>query len=211
MLSIIALTLLSMAGLPAAQDTPQQNYPYTIEPDSVDSSLRQTWCDNQKAACPLICLQQPGVETMSTVSNDCDPDSLVYSCVCSNNVSPNITQYTQTLPYYICTEWGNQCVAQCSNSDASCANDCRADHPCGAQDPPKGNASLSTMSSMTATATPSSSDDSNSIPISGFAGATPTGSSNDKPGAASSMLNLGQSYGLAVVFAGVFAGFAIVL
>ena len=39
------------------------------------NNLLETWCDNQKAQCPLICLQQPGVNTMTTVENDCDPVS----------------------------------------------------------------------------------------------------------------------------------------
>jgi hypothetical protein len=61
---------------------------------------------------------------MTTVDNECDPDALTYSCVCENNVSPNITQYSQTLPFFICQEWGNQCVTGC-NGNNTCADSCR--------------------------------------------------------------------------------------
>ncbi|KAF2270764.1 hypothetical protein CC78DRAFT_539243 [Lojkania enalia] len=208
MRSIATLSLLALVGFAAAQDTIQQNYPYTIDPDSVSESDRQTWCDNQKAQCPLICLQQPGVTSMTTVSNECDPDTLVYQCVCENNVTPNITQYTQTLPYYICTEWGNQCVDNCGQNNNACANDCRANHPCGAQSPDPPNSSVPTT--MSKTATPTGGSEPTDIPTAGFLGATEAAQPG-QGGGAGAMLNLGQSYGLAIVFAGVFAGFAIVL
>jgi hypothetical protein len=47
-----------------------------------------------------------------------------------------------------------------------------------------------------------------SIPVDGFSGAQPT----DKPNnSAPAMINLGQTYGLAVVIGGLVAGFAIML
>ena len=102
--------------------------------------------------------------TLLSSLDDTDPnfqETLAYSCVCDNNVSPNVTEYTQTMPYFTCTEWGNQCVKACGTSDSSCAASCRADHPCGAQDPVKPNA--------TASATPSKSS-----------GVSPTQSSTDE-------------------------------
>ncbi|KAF2187624.1 hypothetical protein K469DRAFT_704538 [Zopfia rhizophila CBS 207.26] len=198
MRSTFILSLLAAAGLSFAQEQ------YTIDPESVSKSDRQTWCDNQETQCPLICLQLPGVNTMNTISNDCDPDALTFNCVCSNNVTPNVTQYSQTLPYYICTEWGNQCVKACG-TDNICSNECRADHPCGAQHPSPPNSSISSTMPATGTATGG-----NKPPVTGFGGAAATTAAGGK-GAASAMLNLGQSYGLAVVFAGVFAGFAIIL
>ncbi|KAF2253280.1 hypothetical protein BU26DRAFT_420343 [Trematosphaeria pertusa] len=203
MRSIFALSLLAFAGFSAAQDSEQNNYPYTIDPENVDQSLRDKWCDDQKAVCPLICLQQPGVTTMNTVSNDCDPDALTYSCVCDDGTAPNVTQYTLTLPYYICTEWVIECVNNC-NGDNTCGYDCRqvANHPCGAQDPKKPNATASSTT-MSATASQTAAD--SSIPVTGLLGATST----SEPGAAPAMLDLSAGYGMAVVFAGVFAGFAL--
>lgn len=88
MRSALALCVLAVARFAVAQDAPQQNYPYTIDPDSVPESDRTAWCDNQKAQCPYICTQLPGVETTTTLENECDSDALTYSCVCENGVSP---------------------------------------------------------------------------------------------------------------------------
>jgi hypothetical protein len=177
---------------------------YSIDPESVNEALRDKWCDDQTVQCPLICLQLPGItDPEEPISNDCDPATLQYECVCSNNVSPNVTEYSQTIPFYICQEWGNQCVKACGQ-DNTCSDNCRANHPCGAQNPKRVN-STSTSSAATASATDAAGS---APPTAGFAGAT---SAPKGKGAASSMLNLGQSYGLAVVFAGIFAGFALVL
>lgn len=101
-----------------------------------------------------------------------------------------------TLPYFTCIEWGNQCVEGCS-SDNACANSCREDNPCGAQDPPKPNAtSTSTRSSESATSTADSEDAVHTDVL---------GSQDDD----SAAIQVGRSYGLAVVAGALFAGFAL--
>lgn len=157
--------------------------------------------------------------------------TLTYDCVCANGQSPNVTEYSQTLPFYICQEWGTQCVANCGQ-DNTCSNDCRyvdsrpfphpaqlelilscrANHPCGAQDPTRVNTTSSSTMAATATGGKGSTQTATSI-ITGFGGAaaTTTGGANSGHSAASAMVNIGQSYGLAIVFASVFAGFAILL
>ncbi|KAI6827675.1 hypothetical protein KC365_g6542 [Hortaea werneckii] len=124
----------------------QQNY--AIDPDSVDDSTKQTWCTNQQTQCPLICTQTTPSHSADTQTNTCDPTSLTYACICANGLSPNISEYSQTLPYYICQEWTNQCVANCAQADNACASSCRDDHPCGALNPTRVNSSTvsSTMS-----------------------------------------------------------------
>ncbi|KAF9699805.1 hypothetical protein EKO04_002332 [Ascochyta lentis] len=206
--STLALSFAAFAGLAAAQSTSQNDYPYRIDPQSVSSANRQYWCDQNEAQCPLICLQQPGVTSSTTSDNECDPDQLTYSCVCENGVSPNITQYSQTLPFYICQEWGNQCVTNC-NGDNTCANSCRADHPCGAQSPYKGNSTSS--STMSATSAPSGSATSN-IPVTGFGGAASTSApSGGSTGAAAATFVPGAATSMAVLFGSVFFGFAVLL
>jgi hypothetical protein len=131
---------------------------------------------------------------------------LSYSCICDNGLSPNLTMYSQTIPYYICTEWGQQCVKNC-NGVQTCQADCLQKHPCGAQSPIKGNATSASAIATTALASATS-----KIPVTGFGGAAATGTTfSDNKGAASAMLDLGASYSMAVVFAGVFLGFAVLL
>ncbi|KAF2088347.1 hypothetical protein K490DRAFT_602, partial [Saccharata proteae CBS 121410] len=121
----------------------------TIDPDTVPIADRDQWCLAQTTQCPLICLQT-SANSATTVSNTCNPNTLAYSCVCANNLSPNVTQYSQTIPYFECTEYGNQCVANCSQGDNLCASACRTDNPCGAQSPVRVNTStITTMSSTT--------------------------------------------------------------
>ncbi|CAI6278381.1 unnamed protein product [Periconia digitata] len=200
MRSSLALSLLAAVGFVAAQEQ------YTIDPNSVPKNTRDYWCKMSKTQCPLICLQQPGVKTSNTINNDCDADALTYACTCDNNVSPNITMYTQTLPYFICTEWGTQCRKDCG-SDNTCADKCTADHPCGASEPFKGNASASASASGTPSATSSGSGGADSTaPVE-----APFGNSGNEPerNAASTLTTFGATYGMAMTLVGVFAGVAL--
>ncbi|KAI8940053.1 hypothetical protein NX059_003772 [Plenodomus lindquistii] len=208
--SLLALSAAAFAGFASAQSTSQQNYPYTIDPSTVSDSDRQYWCDQNRAQCPLICLQQPGVTSMTTEENECDSDTLTYSCVCENNVVPNITEYSQTLPFFICQEWGNNCVANCQG-DNTCQDKCRSDHPCGAQSPFLGNASLSsTLATASQTGGASAT---NNIPVTGFGGsqATGTGSSSSGDSGAGAVFVPNAALSMAAVFGSVFLGFAILL
>ncbi|GJN70116.1 hypothetical protein PLICBS_004168 [Purpureocillium lilacinum] len=168
---------------------------YSIDPDSVPLSTRQAWCRNEQTTCPIICQQ---MEPQKTLVNTCDPETLTYGCLCGNNQRPNVSEYTLTLPYFVCQEWGNQCVKACGN-DNKCASACREKHPCGATDPKK---YTSTASTSTPTATTT---DANTIFTAPGGG---SGSSSDKKGAAVA-LEVGQAYGLVMVMAGLFAGFAL--
>ena len=88
----------------------------------------------------------------------------------------------------------------------------RANHPCGAQSPTRVNSST-----ITSTKGPTGSGSGNgasatgTAAYTGFGGAAATTAAGGKSGAATTAVNLGQSYGVAVVFASLFAGFAMVL
>lgn len=99
-----------------------------------------------------ICLQTSAHSSI-TRENDCVAKTLTYSCVCSNGITPNVSQYSLTLPYYICQEWGNQCVTACGQ-DNSCASACREDHPCGAQNPKTVNSTTTSTRPGAHSATP---------------------------------------------------------
>lgn len=181
------------------------------------------WCNSQLTQCPLICLQTPG-NTAQTQANDCNATVLSYDCVCSNGQSPNASEYSQTLPYFVCTEWGNECVANCGN-DNNCAAACRANHPCGALHPTTRNVSSSTSSSASATGSSGAKTTGAGVPsgsvfnanapstTAGGSGA-PTGSvasSSTTKSAANLALQAGQAYGLMVVAGAFMAGFAFAL
>ncbi|BDD57700.1 hypothetical protein MAP00_003046 [Monascus purpureus] len=185
------LALTSLAGIVAGQ----------IDPNSVPLSTRQSWCQYQTSTCPLICLDIKGASG-SPESNSCDPKSLSYSCVCSNGITPNASEYTETLPYFICTETNNQCVNNC-NGVSSCQSACREDHPCGAQDPPHINATTATPTAAASTAASTNTD----VVYQGFGTATATTTSQKGMSPRAFAIDLGQVYGLFVVVGGFLAGF----
>lgn len=196
----------------------QQLY-YPINITAVPLSTRTYWCQSQLTACPLLCLQNNGTTDSTTTANDCDPTTLDFDCVCGNGLSPNASEYSQTIPYFECQEYGNECVANCGG-DTSCESDCRTQNPCGAQNPTRVNVTSTTSSTTGPTSGASASG--SAVVFNGFGGAssTPTsgssssgsssGSSSSKSGAQAAV-EVGRSYGLAIVFTGLFAGFAMIL
>jgi len=193
--AVLATTLLS---IPAQAQ-------YNINPDSVPLATRQSWCVSQVDSCPLLCDQLPG-SAAATKSNTCDPDTLAYTCICGNGQSPNASQYSQTIPYFECVEYGSQCVTAC-NGDSACGYACRADNLCGAQNPTRVNTTTSSaMPSTTAGDSPTG-----GVVYTGLGGgAVATGSPGSKSGS-QAVLDLGRSYGLLAVFTCLFAGFALVM
>ncbi|KAI1097583.1 hypothetical protein F4804DRAFT_327220 [Jackrogersella minutella] len=145
---------------------------YVIDPSSVSLTNRNNWCQSEKSTCPLICQQ---TTSLATLVNDCDPKTLTYGCICGDQKQPNVSEYSLTLPYFVCQEWGNQCVTKCGQ-DNTCSSACREDHPCGALSPTKVNSS-SSSSVASATATGASATDSNAI-YTGLAGSDGSGNGN---------------------------------
>ncbi|KKK13952.1 hypothetical protein P175DRAFT_0426466 [Aspergillus ochraceoroseus IBT 24754] len=171
------------------------DYSYNVNISAIAQSTRDQWCQDQKSSCPLLCFQVQNATGQPT-SNTCDDTTLSYSCVCSNGLSPNSSEYSQTIPYYLCTEANSECVAACS--DSTCQYNCRADNPCGAQSPTRVNATSSTA----ATATQSQTTTTTLAPFTGVP---------EEGRAAQLSTDLAQVYGLTVVVGGFLAGFAALL
>lgn len=129
-------------------------------------------------------------------------ETLKYGCLCGNGQQPNVSEYSLTLPYFVCQEWGNQCVNDCGG-DSACASSCREDHPCGALNPKLENKTTQTASAS-ASATATGTDGV-------FTGLGDGSSGDGKPNAAQRTLAFGQAYGLLVVGGSLFAGFALML
>ncbi|QUC17471.1 uncharacterized protein UV8b_01712 [Ustilaginoidea virens] len=167
---------------------------YAIDPSSVSLGTRQSWCAQEQSTCPLICQQ---VEPRTTLVNTCDPVTLTFGCLCGNNQQPNVSEYSLSLPYFICQQWVQQCQNACDTN--ACKSDCTQNHPCGAQNPQKANATTKAPAAAASSAA-----------TSGAAIYTdaPGGGNDGKKGAAAA-LEAGRTYGLAAVLTGLFAGFAL--
>ena len=172
-----------------------------IDPQSVTEDTRKRWCDDQMRTCPFICEQ---TEPRTTIKNECWDDTLQYECICGNNKPANLTKYTLTLPFYICQEYGNQCVKNCG--DNTCASKCREDHPCGATDPQRANSTL-TSAGLEPTASSTETKDDKGTIVTGRPGSDNNDGGDGGSGAGA--LNAAGAYSLAVVIGGLFAGFAL--
>jgi len=183
----------------------------TIDPDSVSLSTRDTWCTDQMSQCPLICGQVTA--SLTTEANDCDPTTLVWDCICSNGQTPPVANFSLTIPFHECQEYQNQCVANCGMNENICANNCRTQTTCGAQDPTRVNAT--TTSSSTIAAATSSSSGFSSFGGSGSGAGSGSGSGAGNSGSSlkgtAAALEIGKTYSLAALALGIFGGFAILL
>lgn len=136
----------------------------------------------------------------------------------SNGLSPNVSEYSQTIPYFICTENNNDCVTACQGASA-CQSACRQNNPCGAQDPTRVNETdaATTTSSKLGGAASTAADGAvyTGFGDSGSGSGGSSSGSGDKSGDtiknAAALLDVGRLYGLGAVLAGVFAGFSLLL
>jgi hypothetical protein len=141
--STVVFAAAAFSGLVAAQSG---NSTVTIDPNSVPSSLRQTWCRAQLQTCPQLCPDQ----RTTAGGNTCDVNTLKYSCVCaSDNQSPDVADYEQTLPGQLCRTYVSQCVLAHPN-DADGIAECRATN-CGNKTVEEAASSMSSSESASAT------------------------------------------------------------
>lgn len=184
---------------------------YYIDPSTVPIETKEVWCNNQRSSCPLLCTQFPG-GSMTTAANDCEPENLIYHCVCENGLSPNMSEYSLTIPYHTCIQWGQNCIASCGTN--TCQAACTEQHPCGAQNPSKVNATTTTTSSTSHATDGADAEESGPVVHNGFgsdASSTTEESSPVSTNAAQAALDIGKTYGLSIVFTGIFAVFGFVM
>lgn len=191
------------SGLLLAGAVSAQSYP-AFNPDSIAESQKIFWCEQQISACPLLCNDRK----TTTQINECYPENLFYTCICSDGKSPELAEYSQTIPYFTCITVVEECVANCEGNGI-CGGQCRENKPCGAQgDPTKNKTTTDTKSSTkTTTSLPTATQTGDDFE----AGFGSTKDTKDKDSGASSILSFKSSYGLASVIVGLAAGFTIFL
>ena len=144
--------------------------------------------------------------------------------MCGNGQVPNAANFSQTIPYYECQTANQQCADRCAG-EPGCVTGCNAKQ-CGASNPTRINATSSGASgTATATATGTATgsaaatgsdgaSETEAAGSTGFFGApaatsTSAASSNVQPAAFG--LQAAERFGLALVFAGLGAGFTLFL
>ncbi|GAB7349553.1 hypothetical protein MBLNU459_g0251t2 [Dothideomycetes sp. NU459] len=197
----VLLAATALSGLVSAQNYSTSGN-ISVVPSSVDYATRQAWCRAQTNTCPLIC----GV----TSANTCDPGALTYVCTCQSGSTPNISDYTQTLPFYVCEQWRTDCTADHPN-DLDGQTACQS-LVCGS----KNASESSTSSSSSSAAASTTSSAASSSATGGSPSTTSAASATSATAAATSKsaamaMNLAQSYGTGVLGAGLLALFGLVL
>ncbi|KJX94569.1 hypothetical protein TI39_contig4175g00002 [Zymoseptoria brevis] len=172
-----------------------------IDASQISSGERQSWCLGQRNNCPKVC-EGPANP------NSCDSNTLEWTCTCTNGNTPNITDYTEMVPFYICQQWIANCVASNPN-DATAQFGCRS-VVCGSQ-----NASaLAVDSSSSSSSSSSPSSSATGTPTTnggGSSGTRPTESAAASSSGAAVALNVAQSYGSGILAAGLLASFGLAL
>ncbi|KKY29134.1 hypothetical protein UCRPC4_g00166 [Phaeomoniella chlamydospora] len=178
MYASIAIVVSALAALTAAQTSTTndsasstQYMPASatsgFDSSEVSASTKESWCLAELNTCRTVC--------GSASTNTCDDTSLTYECTCSNGTTPDLTAYTNSLPYYICQETYIQCIEDHPN-DADGQADCAEAEVCGTL-----NATSAATSSAAASSTAAASttlDSSSAAATSAAASATNTSSSS---------------------------------
>jgi hypothetical protein len=181
-----------LLALSAATAVTAQERNFTIDISAVEPATKAGWCGAQYNTCRLLCDGRP-------TKNDCDTSTLEYKCTCSDGTAPDLENYIQTVPTFICERAFEECIA--ANTASSRAQDeCETNikSQCGDLDPTK--AQANTPSEDSTTSAGSSPTDS---PSGSAAENAPANTSTSTAGAVPTAAYVGN--GVAMVAAGVFA------
>ncbi|CAG8040186.1 unnamed protein product [Penicillium olsonii] len=138
--SIVAISALATAAL-GANSTYSYTFPAGWDIAQVEKGDLSAWCSAQRNTCPEIC--------KGTKLNSCDPATLKFSCVCSDDSTPDVSEYIQTVPFYVCQDAYGQCIRS-HPDDAEGQRACKKAMNCGTK-----NASESSTTSSSASASAS--------------------------------------------------------
>ncbi|GAM85210.1 hypothetical protein ANO11243_032140 [Dothideomycetidae sp. 11243] len=195
--SSVLLAVTAMTGLVASQ--------VTIDPNSVPLSERSNWCLAETNTCPEICGND------GTTANTCDPSTLDYTCTCRSGNTPNISEYTQTIPFYVCQTYIAQCIAANTNS-AQAQDKCKATQCGNLTANSESAATTSSASSSSATPTASSaSSASGSATASSTSGTASSASPTAAKSSAAMALAVGRAYGTPALVVGLLAAFGLAM
>ncbi|TKA79773.1 hypothetical protein B0A55_03299 [Friedmanniomyces simplex] len=216
--STLLLATTALTGLVSAQNYSTSG-PISVTASSVPYDTRLSWCRAQQNSCPQICGGQ-------AYPNNCDSNTLNYTCTCSNGNSPNISNYDQTIPSFVCAQWKIDCVAAHPN-DLTGQTACLS-ITCGSMNASSGSTTSSSASgsaSSTASSTggvvaggasssaAASSATGSSAPSSSGGSASSTASSSAAAASSSSSaaLNVAMNYGTGILATAMLAFFGFAL
>ncbi|KAJ9216502.1 hypothetical protein DTO166G4_1718 [Paecilomyces variotii] len=198
--SVVLMVSAFAAGIAA-----QANYtlPAGFNPGEVSSTEKASWCTGQRNLCPKICGGAANVNT-------CDPDSLSFSCVCSDGSVPDSAEYTQSLPYFVCEANFGQCIQNHPN-DLDGQNQCKEQAKCGTKNATSDAASTSSAAATSGTAVATTLTTATTTAGGQVATTTAAKATASTSHSAASAVKVAQDYSAALLVGGLLAGFQFVL
>ncbi|KAK3677601.1 hypothetical protein LTR78_002451 [Recurvomyces mirabilis] len=214
--STLLLAVTAFTGLVSAQNYSTSGA-LSIDVSQVDTQQRLAWCVSQTTSCPQIC-------SGSTTANTCDSNTLNYTCTCSGGSSPNISDYTQTVPFFVCEQWKANCadahpndlqgLAGCHSVVCGAKNASAAGGSSGSSSASSGSASATGSSTGSATGAAGSASATGSAAASaassGAASATSSAAAASSS-AASAAVGLAMQYSSGILAAAMLAVFGLAL
>eukprot|EP00835_Amoeboradix_gromovi_P005656 NODE_554_length_6758_cov_0.359964.p4 type:complete len:159 gc:universal NODE_554_length_6758_cov_0.359964:2807-3283(+) len=101
---------------------------------TIPSALKSSWCARQVTNCKVVCYTTDQPEP---VQNTCDSDTLNYKCVCGDSVEPKLDMFSDTIPYFECTEVLSRCQQNCGGktNEQTCKSNCMNIYQCATTAP----------------------------------------------------------------------------
>ncbi|KAJ5180463.1 hypothetical protein N7492_003673 [Penicillium capsulatum] len=140
--SIVILSTLAVSALGNNTTGSSYSFPAGFDIGQVKTSELNSWCQGQRNVCPHLC-------ESGTKQNNCDSSTLKFSCVCQDDSTPDVSDYIQTVPFYVCQATFGQCIAA-HPDDADGQENCKKQSHCGSKN---ATASDTTSSSAVASST----------------------------------------------------------
>ncbi|KAI2629585.1 hypothetical protein GGR54DRAFT_649973 [Hypoxylon sp. NC1633] len=107
-------TAVALSALTLVSAQANSNSTFKIDPNSVTISDRVTWCQGEQDSCGTVCGQP--------ISNDCNTNTLDFTCVCQGNNAPDMNVFMNAMPWFVCEQLQSNCITQTENNAAGQKN-----------------------------------------------------------------------------------------
>ncbi|KAI1083062.1 hypothetical protein F5B20DRAFT_528404 [Whalleya microplaca] len=108
----VAIVALSALTLVSAQAN--SNSTFKIDPSDIDISDAVSWCTGEQNSCNTLC--------GTAINNDCSTTTLDFTCVCQGGNEPDMNQYKNTMPWFVCEKLQDNCIISTENNAAGQKN-----------------------------------------------------------------------------------------
>ncbi|KAF9883185.1 hypothetical protein FE257_003872 [Aspergillus nanangensis] len=193
------LPTLLVTSLMASVAVAEYSLPDGFNIGLVKPATKASWCVAERNSCPKIC---GGVAN----TNICDPDTLDFTCKCSNGSDANVALYASTVPFFVCQENYGQCIGQSTtqDQDEKCKEGLSQCGSLNASDASSSSSSSTSSSASLPTETSSSSSNSET--------STPTTTtSNSAAATTNAAIRMAQEHATGLLATVLFVGLRLVL